>query len=407
MLIPNSEADAAYIIRNAASEGKPVSICGGNTRGLARLPATAGNVETMSARSLSGMVDYDPAEMVMTVKAGTPVVEVESALAANRQMMAFEPMDHRGIMGGLGTPSGEPTIGGVFAANVSGPRRFVSGAARDSLLGIRFVNGRGEVIRAGGRVMKNVTGLDLVKLLAGSQGTLGFLTEVTFRVLPVPPMTQTIVISGLDDQTAAKAMAAAMALPVEVSGAAHLPASVRSRFLGGGLPDGGGSGEATVLRLEGLPASVDVRARKLAAVMEAFGPVSRFDVNESRVLWREIRDVHPYADGSEKPLWRVSVAPSAGAQLVAALRLEAGIDAFYDWQGGLVWMRMEADAEGNLIRRLIRAFGGGHATLIRASDQMRAETPAFDPLPDAVAALSARVKAKLDPAGIFGPGKMG
>jgi len=400
MLIPNTETDAAYVIRNAAADGKPLAICGGNTRGFARLTTSA---ETISSRGLSGIVDYDPAEMVMTVRSGTPVSEVEAALAANRQMMAFEPMDHRGILGTHAAPSGEPTIGGVFAANVSGPRRLTAGAARDSLLGIRFVNGRGEIIRAGGRVMKNVTGLDLVKLLAGSQGTLGFLTEVTFRVLPVPPATQTIVISGLDDEMAAKAMAAAVALPVEISGGAHLPASVRSRFVEGALPEG----EATVLRLEGLVPSVDARAQKLAAVMEAFGPVARLGMEQSLTLWREIRDVTPYADGTEKPLWRVSVAPSAGYHLVSALRLEAGIDAFYDWQGGLVWMRMEADPEAELVRRYIRALGGGHATLVRASEAARAEIPTFEPLPDAVAALSARIKAKLDPAGIFCPGKMG
>jgi glycolate oxidase FAD binding subunit len=400
MLIPNSETDAAYIIRNASSEGKPVAICGGNTRGYARVRTPA---EAMSSRGLSGMVCYDPAEMVMTVRSGTPVAEVEAALAANRQMMAFEPMDHRAVLG----TKGEPTIGGVFAANVSGPRRFVAGAARDSLLGIRFVNGKGEIIRAGGRVMKNVTGLDLTKLLAGSQGTLGFLTEVTFRVLPVPQKVETIVISGLDDDRAAKAMAAAMALPVEVSGAAHLPASVRSRLLGGALPEGPEGGEATVLRLEGLAASVEVRAGKLAAVMEAFGPISRLEMEESLTLWREIRDAHPYADGSERALWRVSVAPSAGHHLVAALRLEAGVDVFYDWQGGLVWMRMEADPEGELLRQMIRAVGGGHATLVRATEAARAATPTFEPLPDAVAALSARVKARLDPAGIFAPGKMG
>lgn len=348
---------------------------------------------------MCGIVEYEPAEMVMTVKSGTPVAEVEAALAANRQMMAFEPMDHRGIMG----TSGDPTIGGVFAANVSGPRRFVAGAARDSLLGIRFVNGQGQVIRAGGRVMKNVTGLDLVKLLAGSQGTLGFLTEVTFRVLPVPLAVETIVISGLDDLAATKAMAAAMALSVEVSGATHLPAGVGGLFLAGQLPES----EATVLRLEGLAASVSVRAGKLAEAMEAFGPVSRLGSDESRVLWREIRDVHPYADGTQTPLWRASVAPSAGHQLVAALRLEARVDAFYDWQGGLVWMHMEADPEGKLLRRYIRELGGGHATLVRATDEARAQTPVFEPLPDALAALSARVKQKLDPAGIFSPGKMG
>lgn len=400
MLIPNTETDAAYVIRNAAAEGKPLAICGNNTRGFAPLSRPA---EAISSRGLSGIVDYDPAEMVMTVKSGTPVSEVETALAANRQMMAFEPMDHRGIL----STKGEPTIGGVFASNISGPRRLAAGAARDSLLGIRFVNGKGEIIRAGGRVMKNVTGLDLTKLLAGSQGTLGFLTEVTFRVLPVPPAVETVVIAGLDDEMAAKAMAAAIALPVEISGAAHLPASVRSRFIGGRLPDG----EATVLRLEGLAPSVEVRAQKLAAVMQAFGPVTKLGMAKSLTLWHEIRDVAPYAAhnaaDTEKPLWRVSVAPSAGYHLVSALRLEAGIDAFYDWQGGLVWMRMEADPEAELLRRYIRALGGGHATLIRASDAARAEIPTFEPLPDAVAALSARVKAQLDPAGIFGPGKMG
>lgn len=400
MLIPNTETDAAYVIRNAAADGKPLAICGGNTRGFVRVNPPA---ETISSRGLSGIVDYDPAEMVMTVRSGTPVCDVEAALAENRQMMAFEPMDHRGILGTQGAASREPTIGGVFAANISGPRRLTAGAARDSLLGIRFVTGRGEIIRAGGRVMKNVTGLDLVKLLAGSHGTLGFLTEVTFRVLPVPPAAQTIVISGLDGEMAAKAMASAIALPVEISAAAHLPASVCSRFIGGHLPEG----EATVLRLEGLGASVEVRAQKLAAVMQAFGPVTRLGMQESLTLWREIRDVAPYADGSDKPLWRVSVAPSAGYHLVASLRLEAGIDAFYDWQGGLVWMRMEADPEAELLRRYIRALGGGHATLIRASERVRAEVPTFEPLPDAVAALSARIKAKLDPAGIFDAGKMG
>jgi glycolate oxidase FAD binding subunit len=320
-------------------------------------------------------------------------------LAENGQMMAFEPMDHRPVMG----TSGEPTIGGVFAANVSGPRRLIAGAARDSLLGVRFVNGRGEAIKAGGRVMKNVTGLDLAKLMAGSHGTLGFLTEVTFRVPPRPKAEQTILISGLNDAEAANAMAAAMAMTVEVSGAAHLPLTASWKFLDNTLPPG----EATVLRIEGLPASVAVRADKLAAAMEAFGPITRLDRNDSAKLWQEIRDVLPYADGTPRPVWRVSVAPSIGHQLVAALRLETGVDAFYDWQGGLVWMRMEADAEADLLRRFIHALGGGHATLIRAPEPMRASLAAFEPQPDAVAMLSARLKEKFDPAGIFNPGKMG
>jgi glycolate oxidase FAD binding subunit len=397
ILSPATEAEAADIIRDHADAGQALEIIGGNTRsGFGnRVEADA----PLSSRNISGIVAYNPAEMVMTVKAGTPVAEVEAALSAAKQMMAFEPMDHRAIMGTVG----EPTIGGIFAANVSGPRRFVAGAARDSLLGIRYINGQSEPIKAGGRVMKNVTGLDLVKLLAGSYGTLGFLTEVTFRVLPVPPTQTTLVISGLEDATASQAMAAAMATSVEVSGAAHLPESVTSRFLNGALPDGA----ATVLRLEGLAASVDARSRKLQTILAGLGPSVLLSPDESRFLWQDIRNVAPYAGNSTKPLWRVSVAPSQGHQLVAALRLEAGIDTFYDWQGGLVWMQMEADPEADLLRHCVKALGGGHATLIRATETARQGVAAFEPLSAVEAALSNRIREKLDPAGIFNTGKMG
>ena len=387
---PLSEEAAARLVQVAALSRTPLAIRGGGTRSLAGVPEGA---ETLSTRGLAGIVAYNPAEMTMTVRAGTPLEVVEAALAEKRQMLAFEPCDLRAALGS----SGIPTIGGVFAANASGPRRLVAGAARDSLIGVRFVNGKGEVVKAGGRVMKNVTGLDLVKLLAGSHGSLALLTEVTFRLLPVPETAVTIVVSGLNDAEAAAAMATAMSMSVEVSGAAHLPESVRGRFAGGVLPDGA----ATVLRLEGLSASVAVRSEKLAAAMGRFGAVTHLDAEVTARLWREIRDAAPYADGTPRPLWRVSVAPTAGHQLVAALRLETGVDAFYDWQGGLVWLRMEADPEAALLRRYVKAVGGGHATLLRARPEVLAATEAFEPQPDAVVALSARVKASFDPAGLF------
>ncbi|MGV8936380.1 MAG: FAD-binding protein [Allorhizobium sp.] len=396
MLIPQTEEQAAEIVRDHAARAVPLKIAGGKTRnGFGNAVAADA---TLRSTGLSGISDYNPAEMVLTARSGTPVAEIEAALAESGQMMAFEPIDHRGVMG----TEGQPTIGGIFATNASGPRRIITGAARDSLLGVRFVNGRGEIVKSGGKVMKNVTGLDLVKLLAGSHGTLGFMTEVTFKVLPRPKTQATVVISGLADEAAAQVMAVAMALPVEVSGAAHLPQTVRWRFLASRLPEG----EATVLRLEGLEASVAVRVEKLKAAMASFGPVTILDPEDSATLWREIRDVLPYADGGAKPVWRVSVAPSEGHRLVAALRLEAGVDAFYDWQGGLVWMRMEADPEVQTLRRMIRALGGGHATLMRASDAVRAVTPAFEPQAPAIALLSSRVKSKFDPAGIFSPGHM-
>ncbi len=387
---PLSEEAAARLVQVAALSRTPLAIRGGGTRSLAGVPEGA---ETLSTRGLAGIVAYNPAEMTMTVRAGTPLEVVEAALAEKRQMLAFEPCDLRAALGS----SGIPTIGGVFAANASGPRRFVAGAARDSLIGVRFVNGKGEVVKAGGRVMKNVTGLDLVKLLAGSHGSLALLTEVTFRLLPVPETAATIVVSGLNDAEAAAAMATAMSMSVEVSGAAHLPESVRGRFAGGMLPDGA----ATVLRLEGLSASVAVRSEKLAAAMGRFGAVTHLDAEVTARLWREIRDAAPYADGTPRPLWRVSVAPTAGHQLVAALRLETGVDAFYDWQGGLVWLRMEADPEAALLRRYVKAVGGGHATLLRARPEVLAATEVFEPQPEAVVALSARVKASFDPAGLF------
>ena len=393
---PLSEEAAARLVQVAALTKSPFVIRGGGTRSLHAAPEGA---DVLSARGLSGIVAYNPAEMTMTARAGTPLEAVEAALAEKRQMLAFEPPDMRGVLGS----SGIPTIGGVFSTNASGPRRLTAGAARDSLLGLRFVNGRGEVVKAGGRVMKNVTGLDLVKLLAGSHGSLALITEVTFRLLPVPETAVTILVSGLNDAEAAAAMATAMSMSVEVSGAAHLPESVRGRFAGGALPDGA----ATVLRLEGLSASVEVRAQKLAAAMAGFGPVARLDAEVTARLWREIRDGAPYADGTARPLWRVSVAPTAGQQLVAALRLETGVDAFYDWQGGLVWLRMEADPEAELLRRYVKAVGGGHATLLRARPETLAAGEVFQPQAEAVAALQARVKASFDPDGLFVSRMMG
>ena len=276
MLTPATETEAAELIRDHGARKIPLHIRGGGSR--AGFGNSVAADTPLSSAALTGIVEYNPAEMVITARAGTPVAEIEAALAENGQVMAFEPMDHRGAMGTTGTP----TIGGLFAVNSSGPRRFTAGAARDHLLGVRFVNGAGDVVKAGGKVMKNVTGLDLVKLLAGSHGTLGFLTEVTFKVLPVPKTAATIVISGLEDEQAMKALAAALSLSVEVSGAAHLPESVRGRFIGGKLPEGA----ATVMRLEGLEASVAVRAEKLLAAISGLGPVSR---SEERRVGKECR----------------------------------------------------------------------------------------------------------------------
>jgi len=397
MLTPHTEADAANLVKIAARSKLTLEIVGGGTkRGLGHIVEAQ---ETLSSSELTGIVSYNPAEMVISARSGTPLSTISAALEENRQILAFEPPDYRGVLGS----QGEPTVGGLFAANLAGPRRFQAGAARDHLLGVRFVNGHGEVVKSGGRVMKNVTGLDLVKLMAGSFGTLGFMTELTFKVLPKPETSATVLLSGLDDEDASAAMARALSTSAEVSGAAYLPDSCKARFLDNRLPDGA----ATALRLEGLAFSVAERVERLKAIFTA-APLTVLDQADSEVLWREIRDIKPFhADGRNRPVWKVSVAPTSGHQLLSALRMETGIDGYYDWQGGLLWLRMEADPEAEMLRDMIRHFGGGHATLVRATDDQRRAIPVFEPMAPVVAALGARVREKFDPAGIFNPGRMG
>ena len=395
---PENEAQVLEAVRWAVSELAPVEIRGHGSKSAIGRPMQVANRIDLSG--LTGVTLYEPEELVLTARAGTPLQDIETLLEENNQELQFEPMDYRALL-----QSGEcdrGTIGAVLATNLSGPRRLKAGAARDHILGIRAVTGRGDVIKSGGRVVKNVTGYDLSRGLSGSWGTLGVLTEVTFKVLPKAETQATLIVSGLNDADAARVMAEAMGSNAEVSSAAHLPESVRAKFLEGELP----AGPATVLRLEGFAASVDYRLSNLQKMFEPYGACKRLEVDESGALWRQVRDVEPFCDRTERAVWRVSIAPGAGHQLVAALRLQTGVDAFYDWQGGLVWLRMEADAEADLVRGAIRALGGGHATLVRASGALRNRLPVFEPEEKALAALSRRLKEQFDPEFILNPGRM-
>ncbi|MGV3551455.1 glycolate oxidase subunit GlcE [Rhizobium sp.] len=396
MLTPHTETDVINLVRTAGRSRLTLEIRGQGTKStLYRASETA---ETLSTSELKGITAYNPAEMVMTAKSGTPLAEVIAAAAEHRQGLAFEPADWRALLGS----AGEPTIGGTFACNLSGPRRFQAGAARDHLLGVRFVNGLGEAIQGGGRVMKNVTGLDLPKIMAGSHGTLGVMTELTFKVLPLPETSVTLALSGLDEALATQAMAHALSLSTEVSGAAHLPASCVGRFIDGGLT----RDAATVLRLEGLAFSVRERATRLAQTFAGIAPVTELDHAQSTALWRQIRDVAPFADdGTDRPVWKISTAPAMGHHILSALRMKTGVDGYLDWQGGLLWLRMEAEAEADLVRDLVKQ-AGGHATLVRANEDVRRSVRTFQPEAPAVAALSDRIRAKFDPIGMFNPGRM-
>lgn len=373
-LKPKTEAELAEIVRDTS---EPLRIRGGGTRPIG-VPV---NGAPLTTAGLSGIELYEPGALTLVARAGTPLAEIEAALAAEGQRLAFEPMDHRGLLG----TKGEPTIGGVFAANVSGPRRIQCGAARDFLLGVRFVDGRGEVIRNGGRVMKNVTGYDLVKLMAGSYGTLGILTEVALKVLPKTQVMGSLSCEGLSDETAIAALCRALGSPYEVTGAAHMQTG----------PDGA---PRTMIRIEGTEASVTYRAAELGKLLESFGTFS-FDTDSesTKETWRAIRDVQPFHDG-EGDVWRLSVKPTDAAGLVA--RIDRA-EALYDWGGGLIWLRVPKGSSETEIRRAI-AETGGHATLIRGTRG----GGVFQPLSPPVAALQEGLRRRFDPKGLLNPGLM-
>jgi glycolate oxidase FAD binding subunit len=395
--------DVENAVQWALSAGRPLEILGhGSKRAIGRPSQTD---LTLDLSALSGVILYEPAELVLSAKAGTPLSEIEGLLAAKGQRLAFEPMDCGQLMDG---PVGRGTIGGTVAASLCGPRRITAGAVRDHLLGFSAVSGRGETFKSGGRVVKNVTGYDLCKLMAGSWGTLAALTEVTLKTLPKPETEATVVMSGLDEATAMRAMAAALGSSHEVSGAAHLPAATAARFPMGEAVAAGPA--LTALRLEGVAPSVAHRKAALWAALRPFGEAAMIDEMVSRRLWMAIRDVAAFAasrSGRDQPLWRISTTPTRGHELAARLTGATEAEVLYDWAGGLLWVALPgaADAATRLVRAAVAAVGG-HATLVRAPAQLRATLDVFEPQDAALAALTKRVKESFDPKGVLNPGRM-
>jgi glycolate oxidase FAD binding subunit len=358
---PSSEAELAEAVAGAAG---PLLVRGGGTRTLGHAVG-----EVLETSALVGVELYEPGALTLVVRAGTPVAQVDRILAGERQRLAFEVPDLCGLLG----REGVSTIGGVLAANASGPRRVQVGAARDAALGVRFVDGTGTVVKNGGRVMKNVTGYDLVKLMAGSRGTLGVLTEVSFKVQALPEAEATLVIEGLGDAAGLQALRVALGSPFDVSGAA--------RHTGRSL-----------VRVEGMAGSVAYRVGRLRAVVG--GEAMVVEGEASAALWREVRDVAPFA-GKPGEVWRIATLPTVAAEVVAPI----GGEAIWDWGGGLIWLLAEHGRGADVAAAVA---GRGHATLVRGEGG-----PVFPPAPPEVAALVAGLKAKFDPKGILNRGMMG
>ena len=393
---PQSLADLGAAVAEAAAGGTSLEVVGrGSKRALGR-PMQAARVLDLSA--LTGVRSYEPAELVLTAAAGTPLAEIEALLAAKNQILAFEPPHWDGLLGTAHTGS----LGGALACNLAGPRRIKSGAARDHFLGVVAVSGRGEIFKAGGKVVKNVTGYDLCKLLAGSYGTLAAMEEVTVKVMPASAKTRTVLLFGLDPAAGIKALADALNSPYEVSGAAYLPQGAAARSHVEYVRRAGTA--ITAVRVEGTPVSVEVRCQALRRQFEALGAVEELHSMNSVRLWAEIRDVAPLLPDRRKTIWRASVPPAAGAAVATAA---TSGEYFLDWSGGLIWMAFEPDGDGGAaaIRPAVQAVGG-HALLVRAAPSLRAAVSVFEPQPPAVTALNARVKESFDPLRVLNPGRM-
>ncbi len=403
ILRPENADQLREVIAWAVSEETPLEVQGAGTkRGYGRPLETT---HVLDVSGLSGISAYEPEELVLTAGPGTPISVIEAAISENKQMLAFEPPD----LGPLyGREAGSGTIGGALGCNLSGPRRFAAGAARDHLLGFSAVSGRGEVFKAGGRVVKNVTGYDLSKLMAGSFGTLAVMTEVTVRLVPAPEKVRTILVAGLSSSAGLEILAFVAAGDWAASGLAFIGAELANKS---GVEYVSSPGAAVaVIRIEGTSESVLDRASRLRHSLAALAPDTAIEElhrqNSSR-LWQDIRDAaHLQAgDDADRDIWRLSI-PPADANLVTEI-IDDG-ELVYDWGGALIWYAPKGGAaeSESRVRAAINKAASGHATLLRASSEDRAKLSVFQPQPEPVEHLNRRIKDVFDPTGVLDPGRM-
>jgi glycolate oxidase FAD binding subunit len=398
--MPRNEDELAGFVKDARGGGHALEICGFRSKREAGRPLTPAAV--ISAAKLSGITLYEPKELVISAKAGTPLYEVEAALAQHNQELPFEPADFSRI---YGQDALAASVGGIAAMNISGPRRILRGAARDYMLGLRAVNGEGTPIKSGGRVMKNVTGVDLVRGLSGSWGTLAIFTEVTFKVLPKAPESRTVMFLGLSDEAATGVMSAAMGTPYEVSGTIHLHGALTARLSDQEIAPA--KTALTALRIEGAHRSLGYRMEKLRRELAPFGDTYELDAQRSAEFWADIRALSFLSAEFERPLWRIATAPSKAPHIVRALTAFFEVNAAYEWSGGLLWLELppSSDASVTEMRRVLAEFDAD-SFLMRAPRAVRASVEVFHPLSFANMKIAQTLKKAFDPAGILNPGRM-
>lgn len=377
---PTTESAVREAVLDAKAQDVTLRIAAGKTRRDIGRPVQS-SID-LDVSNVAGITRYEPGSLTLEAKAGTTIEDISAALETENQMLAFEPMDHRVLL----DTKGAPTIGGVVAGNISGPRRFLAGACRDFLLGVRFVDGNGRILKSGGRVMKNVTGLDLTKLSCGAYGTLGVITEVAFKTLPKPEKSATLQFIGLDEAQAVKLFCKATSTPFEVSGAAW-------------------QNDVAMLRVEGLSSQVEYRLSKLKSLFKDT-PSSVLQGEVHQVLWTGIKDVHCFG-GTSDTVWRLSLRPTDAPEVIKAAREHLHAAAMIDQGGAVVWLAIPNGLPEQAIQ--IRGYikqGHGYATLVRGSEELRGSISPFQPLAPRLADFSEQLRHQFDPSGLLNPGLM-
>ena len=391
---PDNLNEMLSVIAEAMADGTPLSVSGCASK--SDWGYAIADSRPVSVDRWAGIIDYQPDELILTVRAGTPMTEINETLADKNQMLGFEPPDPS-VLFAKTDLSNKGSIGGVLATNSSGSRRLTAGAARDFLLGFEAASGRGERFRSGGKVVKNVTGYDLSKLICGSFGTLAIMDELTLKTLPRPEASKSVLIPAADLATAVRHISAILATPHEPSAAAILPSDIAALA-------GFGYGQMlAVIRFEGFAISVNDRVN---AVLSLYPDGDSIDDAASQTLWQAIGDTALLGDAAGD-IWKLSCAPSAAPLVINALPDEWPLRYYADWAGGLLWIDVPTgDVAGTILRQVLADHGGGFAQLIRDAGNTRSLVPPFQPLPSPQLALHKRIKAAFDPKGILNPGRM-
>jgi glycolate oxidase FAD binding subunit len=384
MIFAQTEADVIDAVQAARARSRSLEIVGAGTKRAYGRPTACDDVLDVSA--LRGIVKYEPAELILTVLPGTPVAEITTLLESKNQRLGFEPPDWGPL---LGMAADDATIGGVLSADVNGAAAIRYGRARDSLLGVRAVNGLGEAYKAGGKVVKNVTGFDLPKLMCGAMGTLGVFTEVTLRVYPKPPQSVSLIVRDVNVEDGFALLRRVWQSPLEATAHAYIPASIPLTQLGY-IGEG-----AALIRLEGAHEPLK---EKIAALLAIVPPAQQIEASS---IFGLISSGTIFA-GQHCDLWRVAVPPSEAAGIVRQM----GSSIFAaDWAGGSLWIGLEAGGNGAALRAHCEK-AGGQATLVKADEETRQRVAPFSPEPPARRALTKAVKTAFDPRNIFNPGRM-